>query len=68
MSNNPKTSANKNLQKHHWIKKKNYKNNLVCNELEHKLVFKNFQSIFFFIFSSHASELKKFKKENGIKG
>lgn len=33
-----------------------------------KLEFKNFQSKYSFIFSSHASELKKFKNSNGVKG
>lgn len=33
-----------------------------------KLVYKNFQSKDLFIFSAHASDLKKFKHSNGVKG
>lgn len=62
-----KINDNKNLFEQHSKRRKSSRDNLECKEQELKLEFKNYQSNFYIYFSSHASELKKFKASNGIK-
>lgn len=62
-----KTKENKNSLMHPMNKKGNLKKIMAWKEPRHRLEFRSFRSNFLFILSINANEVKRYKKNNGIK-